>query len=351
VLHLKCNVFVHTGLLIFIYMFSIFEQPPPSFNALEISDILDKEYSISGSITELYSDRDQNFHVNDGGRELIIKVSNPAEERSTLDLQEFASNYISMNDTKIKVPKLAGKILAVEKDEITFLIRPMTYIKGDFFHEIEPHFSNSNKLGNFIGRLSGSLKGFDHPGAHRKFEWDARQIDMIHDISKHIGSNRDRILVDHFLDQVENKIPSLVKELRMSVIHNDGNDHNILINNEGKINGIIDFGDMVYTFQSIEPAVAMAYIALKQNDPFPCIASMLKGYHSTFPLHQSELASTIYFMCARLCITVSMAAWRKRLFPDNKYLTISEAPAWRLLRFMEKKNLEEWSSRLVEYAN
>ena len=108
---------------------------------------------------------------------------------------------------------------------------------------------------------------------------------------------------------------------------------------------------MVYTFQSIEPAVAMAYIALKHNDPFPSIASMLKGYHSTFPLHQSELASTIYFMCARLCITVSMAAWRKRLFPDNKYLTISEAPAWRLLRFMEKKNLEEWSSRLVEYAN
>ena len=130
VLHLKCNVFVHTGLLIFIYMFSIFDQPPPSFNALEISDILDKEYSISGSITELYSDRDQNFHVNDGGRELIIKVSNPAEERSTLDLQEFASNYISMNDAKIKVPKLAGKILAIEKDEITFLIRPMTYIKG-----------------------------------------------------------------------------------------------------------------------------------------------------------------------------------------------------------------------------
>ena len=47
-------------------MFSMFDQPPPSFTALEISDILDKEYSISGTITELYSDRDQNFHVNDG---------------------------------------------------------------------------------------------------------------------------------------------------------------------------------------------------------------------------------------------------------------------------------------------
>ena len=77
---------------------------------------------------------------------------------------------------------------------------------------------------------------------------------------------------------------------------------------------------------------------------------MLKGYHAKFPLQQSELASTIYLMCSRLCITVSMAAWRKRLFPDNKYLTISESSAWTLLRMMEEEDMGEWSSRLVEYA-
>ena len=78
---------------------------------------------------------------------------------------------------------------------------------------------------------------------------------------------------------------------------------------------------------------------------------LLKGYHVKFPLRQSELASTIYLMCSRLCITVSMAAWRKILFPDNKYLTISESSAWKLLRMMEKQDMGEWSSRLVEHAS
>jgi len=45
-----------------------------------------------------------------------------------------------------------------------------------------------------------------------------------------------------------------------------------------------------------------------------------------------------------------MAAWRKRLFPENTYLTISESSAWSLLRIMEKEDLGVWSNRLVEHA-
>ena len=43
----------------------------------------------------------------------------------------------------------------------------------------------------------------------------------------------------------------------MSVIHNDA----------GETTGIIDYGDMVYTYQCSEIAVSMAYIALGKQDP------------------------------------------------------------------------------------
>ena len=332
-------------------MFSVFSESPPTFSIPEISDILDKKFSTRGNVTELYSDRDQNFYVDNDVDKFIIKVSNPAEKRSQLDMQELASKHISSNDPTIKIPKLAGKIFELKKDGKTYFFRLMNYIEGEFLFQADPQISSSSRLGNFLGRLSRSFEGFDHPDAHRKFEWDCRQTDLIRNISEHISSKRDRKIVDHFLDQFEKSIPVLINGLRMSVIHNDCNDHNILINQDGDISGIIDFGDMVYTFQSVEPAVAMAYIALNKEDPFPAIASMLKGYHSVFPLHRDELFSTIYLMCSRLCISVSMSAWRKRLFPNNKYLTISETSAWSLLKMMKKENLDEWSDRLVKYAS
>ena len=332
-------------------MDSVFIVSPPSFTIKEISDFLDIEFSMNGTVTELYSDRDQNFHFSNGQDDLIIKVSNPAEERSILDLQDLASKHIADKDPTIQIPKLVGRILEIKKDGKTFLVRLMSYVKGQFLGQNEVKNSDMGSLGDFLGRLSLSLEGFDHPGAHRQFEWDCKQRDMIKDISGHIESNRDKKTVTHFLNEFEKNIPGLAVDMRMSVIHNDCNDHNILISDNGDIIGIIDFGDMVYTFQAVEPAVAMAYIALKNDDPFPAIASMLKGYHAKFPLQQSELASTIYLMCSRLCITVSMAAWRKKLFPDNKYLTISESSAWTLLRMMEEEDMGEWSSRLVEHAS
>ena len=52
----------------------------------------------------------------------------------------------------------------------------------------------------------------------------------------------------------------------------------------------------------------------------------------------------------RLCITVTMAAYRKQLFPENKYLSISEDQAWDFLIKMQKEDLYNWSNELVEYA-
>ena len=81
----------------------------------------------------------------------------------------------------------------------------------------------------------------------------------------------------------------------MSVIHNDGNDHNILINHKHKTFGIIDFGDMIHSFHIIEPAVAIAYIYLDNLNPFENVYAFLKGYHTVFPLETIELKLILLF--------------------------------------------------------
>jgi hypothetical protein len=45
-----------------------------------------------------------------------------------------------------------------------------------------------------------------------------------------------------------------------------------------------------------------------------------------------------------------MAAWRMKLFPENTYLSVSQKPAWDLLRKLEKEDLGKMSNRLFEYV-
>mgnify|MGYP000969829391 CR=1 FL=1 len=168
--------------------------------------------------------------------------------------------------------------------------------------------------------MTNSLRGFEHPSAHRRFDWDARQLDLVKDKLSYVDSNEDRATIGHFLNEFEKSVAPLAHEIRMSIIHNDGNDQNILVNDMGQTIGIIDFGDMVYSYTVMDPAVCMAYINLNKEDAMPHMAAMLSGYRSTYQLNDAEIMSMVYLMCLRLCVTVLMASWRKKLFPENEPL-------------------------------
>ena len=55
-------------------------------------------------------------------------------------------------------------------------------------------------------------------------------------------------------------------------------------------------------------------------------------------------------VCIRLCITVTMVAYRKQLFPDNKYISVTENQVFDFLEKIQKEDLTRWSDKLVEYA-
>jgi hypothetical protein len=331
-------------------MQSVFNAKPPSFTADEISKVLKRERGLDGDMTELFSDRDQIFLIDHSGVRHIVKVSNPIEDKVILDLQSKAVDHISKIEPTIQVPKQMGPIIVEEKNGQPFMIRILRYIEGNFLSDSELSKDGYERMGIFIGRLTNSLHDFEHPGAHRKFHWDARHLDLMEDKLRYIHSSNDRRTIEHFLNEFEKDMAPLTHKLRMSIIHNDGNDHNILVNDMGETIGIIDFGDMVYSYTAMDPAVCMAYINLNEEDALPYMAAMLSGYRSTYPLNDAELMSMVHLMCLRLCVTVLMASWRKRLFPENEYLVISEAPAWRFLRKMQCQDLNEQANRLTEHA-
>ena len=327
---------------------SVFSTPPPVFSELEVTEMLHSQFGVSGTATELYSDRDQNFLINESdGQKSILKISNPAEEKSILDMQYEATHTIYEKDPTLYVPLQIGEIKFFEKNYNTYFIRRMEFLKGNFLKDQKLNEKSFEQLGVFLGRLSQALDGFSHPAAKRPFEWDVQTVDLIKSRCNYLTSQSKKETIFYFLNEYKENVFPMKQDLRMAVIHNDGNDHNVLVNGKGEATGIIDFGDMVFSYQVVEIAVCMAYVGLEKDNPFSVIAHVLKGYHSIFPLNKSELKSAIYFSSIRLCISVTMSAWRMKLFPGNEYLSVSQKSAWELLYKLRRDDLNQWSNKII----
>ena len=328
-------------------MISVFSVPAPSFTKLQIEQILQSQFDLDGSAKNLYGDRDQNFLIKTKKLQYVLKIFNSEEKKEVIDLQDRAINYIRKNDSDILVPLTINQKKIDQNGQI-YTFKLLEYLEGEFLYKKVMSINDYTNMGVFMGRLSTALIGFNHKAAYRIFEWDCRQISILKKKMNLINSKTRQDTVLFFLDEYVKNVVPFLERIRMSVIHNDGNYHNILINHRNKTFGIIDFGDIVHSYHIIEPAVAIAYIYLNNQNPFEKIYAFLKGYSFSFPLKALELKLILYFMCMRLCTTVTMSAWRKKLFPKNRYLTISEKPAWLALNKLSKCNLSQLSNDLLK---
>ena len=332
---------------------SVFNTTPPKFSNNEAAAIVQNHYDLITDISSLLSDRGQNFLCSNNQKKYALKISNSDERKDVIEMQNECTQFIHKFDSALKVPmvvtgKTGSQIITIDKEETRFYLRLVEYLPGQILKDIFQNNSMLYQLGSFLGCLHKTMSRFDHPAAYRDFPWDVIHIDFIKSHIHYISDGEE--IIHHFIDLFEENILSNDYKLRKAVIHNDGNDHNILINDQGNACGIIDFGDMVYSYIACEPAVCMAYVSLDKEEPLEPIAQVLKGFHEKFPLTNNELLAVIYIVCMRLCITVTMAAYRKQLFPENKYLSISEDQAWDFLIKMQKEDLYNWSNELVEYA-
>ena len=118
--------------------------------------------------------------------------------------------------------------------------------------------------------------------------------------------------------------------------------------NQSETIGVIDFGDIVHSYIVVEPAVCIAYAVLGKKNPFEIVCDILRGYCNSSQLSELELKLAIYFVCIRLCISVTMAKFRSQIFPENEYLMVSNIKAWEFLQFMFHEDLGSWSNKVFQ---
>ncbi len=311
----------------------------PTFTAAEAQKIALDHYSISSLAKRLPSERDQNFRLTDeSGNEFVLKISGVSEQLPNLEFQNNVITHLRSKHDERFFPRICrttnGEEICkvIDEDGRTHFVRLLTFLQGKPLVEINPHTPELfYQFGRFLGQMDKALQTFSSPIPSHDLQWDFKHAHLvIRNHIKYIENETQRNLVAKFLALFEEAVLPQFNNLRASVIHNDANDHNVIVENN-QIAGIIDFGDMVQSFTDGELAIGMAYAMLDKADPLTLGAHIVRGYHEVFPLTDLELALLYPLICIRLCVSVSLSAYRQKKAPEDKYLTISEAPAWKLL--------------------
>ncbi len=300
---------------------------------------IERQYGIKGTASSLPSERDQNFRIDAvDGSQHVLKIAHPDESAAVLDLQTQALCLLEHSPA----PELFPSVRAGLRGELMprwsaptgeYFVRLVSYLPGTpvaDISELDP--SLLVEIGRRLGEMDRTLESFSHPAMHRFLEWDSKHaFVVIQDRCDHIDGLGRRELVQKHLDDARARLVSLLARLPMQVIHNDVNDHNLLIENGARVSGIIDFGDMMHSYRVCDLANAAAYLMFDRDNPFEVARYVANAYDCANPLSQDELRALPDFIRLRLCLSVCMCATQKKDDPDNAYLTISEAPAWRLL--------------------
>ena len=312
----------------------------PRFSEQEAVRIAHDNFGLDVCARQLPSERDQNFHLTcHTGEQYVLKVANATECLEVLEFQNQVMMQIARNKNRLEygiaaAPEICEntkgrQILSVNGPEgAKHFVRVLTYLPGKPFARVKPHSADLlTGLGGFFGNLDRILEDFDHPAAHRDFHWDLKNAGRI--IHRYIGLIEDpvkRDLIKQFQERFQTQTEAQLRDLATSVIHNDANDYNVLVESHGqwrhRVSGVIDFGDMVFTYTVAEVAIACAYAMLNKADPLAAAAHIVAGYHQKRSLTAQELVVLFDLICMRLCMSVCHAANQSRLEPDNEYLNI-----------------------------
>jgi Ser/Thr protein kinase RdoA (MazF antagonist) len=329
----------------------------PRFTDKEARIIANEFYGMKASAKPLPSERDQNFLLEDNGsgERYVLKISNKKEKKEILELQNLAMDRVGTTLGPHFCPQVCPtkdgeNITRIDnRERDSHFVRMVTYIHGVPLGEVTTHTPGLlRSVGKLIACISESLKGFSHPAAQRDFYWDLQKgPETVLRFQKYIDDGDKRSLVGYFIERFNVQALSIVAEMERSVVHNDGNDYNILVNHpgprqndlfQGRIAGIIDFGDMVYSYTVGDIAVALAYIMLDKKNLAGAVSPVLKGYNEVSPLSERELVAVNHLTNLRLCMSVALSAFQKKQNPNNNYLTISEKKAWKLLQRLRDSN-------------
>ncbi|NOR90678.1 MAG: aminotransferase class III-fold pyridoxal phosphate-dependent enzyme [Anaerolineales bacterium] len=305
----------------------ILDTQPPCFTNGEVLEFARDLYGLGGTISQLDSERDQNFRIDTpNGDQFVIKIANSATDPAILMIQVEALAHIAMVDPELPVPRVlySRNKSALERirddDGRSHIVQILTYMPGCYPPEGTASQALFRPLGASMARLALALRGFYHPAADYELLWDLKQAATLRGYLRHVPDPDHRQLAGYFLDRFESVVLPEIPKLRSQIIHNDFAPNNLVVaeDDTGEIVGILDFGDMIHTPLVMDLAPPIAYMFRGGDDTLEIAEDIIAAYHEILPLEPLELSLMYDLIATRLTMLNVIASWRVNLFPENQ---------------------------------
>src|SRR5260221_3669619 len=132
-------------------------------------------------------------------------------------------------------------------------------------------------LGTVAAAMARELREFDDAALHRAFYWDLAHSRWVVDDQRELIDDREvGTAVAALIRGFDLHSAPHLRDLRRSAIHNDLSDYNVLVgggagggvaggdveSRNQRVVGVVDFGDMVYSYTVGDLAIVIAYAIL-----------------------------------------------------------------------------------------
>ena len=337
-------------------MTDVLDAAPPALSPADAEEVARSAYGLDVTAAPLVSERDQNFRLtdaNDGA--WVLKISNAAEDPAVVEMEVAAVERIAAVDSELPVPvarqtRDGAPIAEVMIGGVGHLARLLPVMPGRTAEPTDLDGDAIAGIGVVVARLGRALRGFFHPAGGRVILWDQQHLPRLFGHASLIEDARRRDLLDRVISRFETRVLPELPRLRSQVIHNDVTLDNLLLDERGRVTGIIDFGDMAHTALVLDVPATLQSLVRGRTDILEVSEAFLWGYTSVTPLEPLERELLADLLAGRMAQTILISAVRTRQYPDNAYIHGWAEPAWELLEQMDGIGFGEAGRRLATIA-
>ncbi|TDD83460.1 hypothetical protein E1202_25445 [Saccharopolyspora karakumensis] len=299
-----------------------------------VSDVLGRDYGLSGGLIPIATEKDDTFRLEAGGRPYLVKVSPSSEAADIVDLQTSALLHLEEVAPELPVQRLVrtragGVAVELETDQApSRTLRVFDFVPGTLLADAQPSAAQLGDAGAMLAKIGSTLAEFDHPREERLLLWDLAHFHRLRRLLDSVRDPGHRSLAERVMDEFEQEVVPVLGTLRRQVVHGDYSPYNVVVEPGASpfITGVIDFGDTVRTTTVFDIAVMTAnQIGRDEHDPWAAAAAFIRGYRAERALDDTELATLRIAGLARLALRALVAEWRAEQSPDRQEYVMSHA--------------------------
>ncbi|WP_062520092.1 aminotransferase [Demequina silvatica] len=298
-----------------------------------LRDLAAREWGLDVVVArDLGSNEDRNVLLTlaDGSRRLL-KASHAGIARGELEAQDAAVAHLAAAGVAVPRVHPARDGRAVVPLSGGGHARLLDFLEGEPPSGARLPAGLPGALGATAGAVVAALEGFDHPGLGQGGDWDLREARRVLDEALPVLGGAYLEELPGRLAEAEFQLLHVRDALRVQPIHGDLTADNVVVDVDGAIAGVIDFGDLGRGWLVAEAAV-LACSLLQHDGPAVSDAfDAIAAFDAVVPLSREEIAAVWPLVVSR---AVVLAAAGERVLaedPGNAYARVRRVLEDRML--------------------